>query len=102
MTQVSNTVRVYAAPGRSEELGKYLVGMVEKLPSLPGVVHSELRHDEKDGSWVLEVLWDSCKSMADHFAQPSNERLNGLLNSQLIRQVAFDSDIDRCNLPGAE
>jgi quinol monooxygenase YgiN len=104
MTQevASNTVRIYAAHGRSQELGDYLATIVKRLPTLPGCLSSELHHDAQDNDlWIIDVRWASCKAMSEHFAQPSNEGLNGLLNNCFVRQVAFDSDIDRCNLPGA-
>lgn len=99
--QASNTVRIYAAHGRSQELGNYLTTIVKRLPTLPGCVHSELTRDNADPDlWIIEVRWASCQAMAEHFAQPSNEGLNGLLSNRFVRQVAFDSDAERCNLPG--
>jgi hypothetical protein len=38
--------------------------------------------------------------MGEHFSQPSNEVLNGLLNNLFIRHIDFQSDSERCNLPG--
>jgi len=104
MTQevASNTVRIYAAHGRSEELGDYLATVVERLPTLPGCIASGLNRDEHDADlWIIDVHWDSCQAMSEHFAKPSNEGLNGLLSNCFARQVAFDSDVERCNLPGA-
>lgn len=100
--EASNTVRIHAAHGRSDELGEYLASIVRNLPSLPGCLNSTLNRDESDNDvWVVDVLWDSCQAMTEHFAQPSNEGLNGLLNNSLVRHVAFESDIERCNLPEA-
>lgn len=104
MTQevASNTVKIYAAHGRSKELGEYLATVVERLPDLPGCLSSGLTHDAQDADlWIIDVHWSSCKAMSEHFAKPSNEGLNGLLNNCFVRRVAFDSDTERCDLPGA-
>lgn len=98
--EASNTVRIHAAHGRSDELGEYLASIVRTLPSLPGCVTSTVTRDDADSDvWIIDVRWESCQAMSDHFAQPSNEGLTGLLTNSLVRHVAFDSDIERCNLP---
>ncbi|MFY1663514.1 hypothetical protein [Pseudomonas sp. Pseu.R1] len=87
MTQevASNTVKIYAAHGRST-----------------ACLSSGLTHDAQDADlWIIDVHWSSCKAMSEHFAKPSNEGLNGLLNNCFVRRVAFDSDTERCDLPGA-
>lgn len=100
--EASNTVRIHAAHGRSDELGEYLASIVRTLPALPGCVTSVLNRDEADSDvWVIDVRWDSCQAMSEHFAQPSNAGLNGLLSNSLVRHVAFESDIERCNLPSS-
>lgn len=100
--EAKNTVRIYAAHGRSEELGAYLASIVERLPSIPGCMSSVLNRDALDHDlWTIDVCWQSCQAMNAHFAQPSNEGLNGLLSNRFVRHVAFDSDSERCNLPGA-
>ena len=99
--EASNTVRIYAAHGRSQELGEYLKTVVGNLQRLPGCQHSALSQDETDSDvWVISVQWKSCQAMSEHFAKPSNENLNGLLTNRFVRQVAFESDIVRCSLPG--
>ncbi|WP_460044348.1 putative quinol monooxygenase [Pseudomonas sp. S2_H01] len=99
--EASNTVRIHAAHGRSQELGEYLQTVVSNLQRLPGCQQSALSQDENDSNvWVISVQWESCQAMAEHFAKPSNENLNGLLINQFVRQVAFESDIERCSLPG--
>jgi quinol monooxygenase YgiN len=100
--EARNTVRIFAAHGRSQELGAYLTTVVSNLLRLPGCQHSALSQDATDSDvWVISVQWESCQAMAEHFAKPSNENLNGLLTNRFVRQVAFESDIDRCSLPGA-
>jgi len=100
--EASNTVKIYAAHGRSDELGDYLATVVKRLPTLPGCLSSVLNRDSQDNDlWIIDVRWASCQAMSDHFSRPSNEGLNGLLNNCFVRQVAFDSDIERCFLPGA-
>ncbi|SEQ23967.1 Antibiotic biosynthesis monooxygenase [Pseudomonas sp. NFACC02] len=98
--EASNTVRIHAAHGRSRELGEYLNTVVSNLLRLPGCQHSSLSQDATDNDvWVISVQWVSCQAMAEHFAQPSNENLNGLLSNRFVRQVTFESDIERCSLP---
>ena len=98
--QTRSTVRIHAAYGRTEELHLYLHSIVERLPQIPGCLASTLKRDEHDSDlWIIDVNWESCAAMSAHFAQPNNEGLNGLLSKQFVRQVAFDSDIERCNLP---
>jgi quinol monooxygenase YgiN len=98
--ETRNTVRIYAAHGRSDELGEYLAGVVKNLPSVSGCVSSTLDCDAADKDlWIIDVLWPSCEVMAAHFARPSNEGLNGLLSNCFVRQVAFDSDAEHCNFP---
>lgn len=100
--EASNTVRIYAAHGRSQELGEYLRTVVSSLERLPGCQHSALSQDENDSDvWVIRVQWTSCQAMSEHFAKPSNENLNGLLTNRFVRQVAFESDIEHCSLTGA-
>jgi quinol monooxygenase YgiN len=103
MTQhANNTVRIHAAHGRSEELGEYLATVVKNLPNLPGCQSSVLNRDKDDSDlWIIDVRWESCQAMGEHFSQPSNEVLNGLLNNLFIRHIDFQSDSERCNLPGA-
>jgi quinol monooxygenase YgiN len=100
--EASNTIRIYAAHGRSQELGEYLTTVVNSLLTLPGCQHSSLKRDETENDlWVISVRWESCQAMAEHFAKPNNENLNGLLTNRFVRQVAFESDIERCSLTGS-
>ena len=90
--EVINTVKVQAAAGRSEELGRQLQKIVETLRELPGCdAYMVDRCPEDDTRWMVSARWQSEAAMQMHFNRPEVQGFIGLIDSRLANAVDFNS-----------
>ncbi|KAF2394587.1 putative quinol monooxygenase [Pseudomonas frederiksbergensis] len=90
--EVINTVRVQAAAGRSEELGKQLQKIVDTLRELPGCDSYMVdRCPEDSNRWNVSARWQSEAAMQSHFNSPQVQGFIGLIDSRLANAVDFNS-----------
>ncbi len=90
--EVINTVKVKAAAGRSEELGKQLQKIVETLRQQPGCESYMVdRCPEDSNRWNVSARWQSEAAMRMHFNCAEVQGFIGLIDSQLANSVDFNS-----------
>lgn len=90
--QVFNTVKIRAAAGRSDELGKQLQKIVDTLRELPGCdAYMVDRCPEDDTRWTVSARWQSEAAMQAHFNRPEVQGFIGLIDSRLANAVDFNS-----------
>ncbi|MHC8367046.1 putative quinol monooxygenase [Pseudomonas sp. ZT5P21] len=90
--EVINTVKVQAAAGRSDELGKQLQKIVETLRALPGCESYMVdRCPEDSNLWNVSAHWQSEAAMQMHFNCPEVQGFIGLIDNQLANAVDFNS-----------
>ncbi|PMY51876.1 MULTISPECIES: putative quinol monooxygenase [Pseudomonas] len=90
--QVFNTVKIRAAAGRSDELGKQLQKIVDTLRELPGCDGYMVdRCPEDDTRWTVSARWQSEAAMQAHFNRPEVQGFIGLIDSRLANAVDFNS-----------
>ena len=90
--QVINTVKVQAAAGRSDELGKQLQKIVETLREQPGCDSYMVdRCPEDSDRWNVSAHWQSEAAMYRHFNCAEVQGFIGLIDSQLANSVDFNS-----------
>jgi len=90
--QVTNTVQVQAAPGRSEELGRQLQQIVETLRALPGCdAYLVDRCPQDSERWNVSARWQTEAAMQVHFNCPEVQGFISLIESRLARSVDFNS-----------
>ncbi|MBV7564708.1 putative quinol monooxygenase [Pseudomonas sp. sia0905] len=68
MTLQTHITVLEAAPGRCEELGGYLLDLLEPTRRLDGCLAFELRRDRQ--RWQLHSRWRSPADLERYFAQP--------------------------------
>ncbi|QVW25913.1 antibiotic biosynthesis monooxygenase [Pseudomonas hormoni] len=90
--EVINTVKVQAAAGRSDELGRQLQKIVETLREQPGCESYMVdRCPEDSNRWNVSARWQSEAAMQMHFNCPEVQGFIGLIDSRLANAVDFNT-----------
>ena len=89
--QVFNTVKLRAAAGRSDELGKQLQKIVDTLREPGCDAYMVDRCPEDDTRWTVSARWQSEAAMQAHFNCPEVQGFIGLIDSRLANAVDFNS-----------
>jgi quinol monooxygenase YgiN len=71
MSQVTNIAFIRAKHGRSEELGRHLLDLVEPSRSEPGCINYDVHRSADDPAlWFVYENWRSNDDLAAHFTLP--------------------------------
>ena len=71
MSQLTLIATMVAKPGREEELGAALQGLVAPSRAEAGCINYDLHRSRKDpGVWVMYENWTSPEALEEHMATP--------------------------------